>query len=276
MILLALFFIFIFHCNDNHKCLNCISVFSNEFMRSSDGRSCRKRNKDILKSFTIPIETSVNLSEVLSKCEKYCALKSNCWGCSKDCTMDCQYNAIPACGGFEEWTDKSSDAIVSIKPGIICHTIKLVVRLHSFYITYKNRRGILSFSRKYLVCFDIATTILGNVHSLDAQRRTTGAKWSLGSCSSTDILGHPNLNTTYTKRCCLEPGEYILSCQSYVPHGWNGGYIELQSKRYCDDFTGYRAMRRVNVKGKYPIEWLLLIQALQSYYASISTPNINV
>ena len=103
---------------------------------------------------------------------------------------------------------------------------------------------------KHIVCFEMDTTLPGNEAAETEQARTKGVEWNLGSCSSTDLLGNQDRKTIYSKRCCLEPGEYILSCRSQLPHGWNGGYIEFQGRRYCDDFIGYVAMRRVVIKGK--------------------------
>ena len=83
------------------------------------------------------------------------------------------------------------------------------------------------------------------------EQRTKGISWKLGSCHSTKNLGLRDEKWAYSKRCCLEPGEHILSCMSQVPHGWNGGYIEFLGNRYCDDFTGYIALRRVIINGMH-------------------------
>ena len=66
-------------------------------------------------------------------------------------------------------------------------------------------------------------------------------------------------NSKYIERCCLQPGSYTLVCENnvlirrndreveYV--GWYGSFIEIQGQKYCDDFVGHKAMRRVEVRG---------------------------
>ena len=92
--------------------------------------------------------------------------------------------------------------------------------------------------------------------------------WNLGSCSS--IHGSPyKPGLQYIERCCLEPGSYTLICENNdlyvmgqqirayeaqgkreVEHaGWYGGSIEIQGQKYCDDFVGQKAMRRVKIRG---------------------------
>ena len=83
-------------------------------------------------------------------------------------------------------------------------------------------------------------------------------KWELGSC-----FGHPSqtydteLNyidsdeSLMVSKCCLKPGLYSLFCHNLVkPFGWGKGYLEIQGRRYCDDFVGFKAMRKVIVSGK--------------------------
>ena len=108
----------------------------------------------------------------------------------------------------------------------------------------------LNINFEYIVCFDTESTIMRNEETKDKMLRTKGLSWKLGSCTSTKNIGKRDLANILTKRCCLEPGEFILSCHSKVPHGWNGGYMDFQGDRYCNDFTGYIGMYRVIVKGK--------------------------
>ena len=52
------------------------------------------------------------------------------------------------------------------------------------------------------------------------------------------------------KDCCLPAGNHTLICyNTQQPHGWKKGFIVINGKRYCDDFIGYKAMRRVIVNG---------------------------
>ena len=53
----------------------------------------------------------------------------------------------------------------------------------------------------------------------------------------------------YVERCCLHPGIYVLSCYDDRNEGWNNAYLDILGHRYCDDFLGYKAMRRVTIPG---------------------------
>ena len=72
-------------------------------------------------------------------------------------------------------------------------------------------------------------------------------QWKLGNCST---VGKYEDNKQYLHRCCLKPGEYTLTCTNMNnDHGWKKGYIEIQGHRYCDDFMGYKSMRRITILG---------------------------
>ena len=50
------------------------------------------------------------------------------------------------------------------------------------------------------------------------------------------------------ERCCITPGYHILTCHNEKgPFGWGKSSIEIQGQRYCDDFVGFEAMRKVLV-----------------------------
>ena len=57
----------------------------------------------------------------------------------------------------------------------------------------------------------------------------------------------------YTEICCLDAGPHTLKCDDSGGDGWQGGFIEIQGTRYCEDFTGHRQENNVVVfyKGKY-------------------------
>ena len=83
-----------------------------------------------------------------------------------------------------------------------------------------------------------------------------GTAWVLASCSGT-YRAQDGKEKEYIERCCLKPGEYILICQNTDNsntkrhiYGWNSGFIEIQGQKYCDDFVGRKAMRRVEIKCK--------------------------
>ena len=71
--------------------------------------------------------------------------------------------------------------------------------------------------------------------------------WEFGNCSS---VGRYEDNKQYLHRCCMKPGKYSLTCTNInEAHGWKKGYIEIQGHRYCDDFMGYKSMRRISISG---------------------------
>ena len=84
-----------------------------------------------------------------------------------------------------------------------------------------------------LVCFDIA--LKTNDGNFDGFR----FRFNTDSC-------YPE---TYSRRCCLPPGDYVLTCKHHPKYYWWGEFLEFQGNRYCDDFLGYRAMRRVTIFG---------------------------
>ena len=70
-------------------------------------------------------------------------------------------------------------------------------------------------------------------------------RWKFGECSS---RGKYADDMTYIHRCCLEPGDHTLTCiNTKEPHGWKQGFIEIEGNRYCHDFMGYKAMRRIAI-----------------------------
>lgn len=59
-------------------------------------------------------------------------------------------------------------------------------------------------------------------------------------------------NSMYLDRCCLIPGIYTLTCRNDVePFGWAGSFIEILGQRYCDDFVGFKGLRKIIVSGKF-------------------------
>ena len=58
--------------------------------------------------------------------------------------------------------------------------------------------------------------------------------WSLGTCSSVENYYS---NTEYIEECCLNTDEFTLKCKDSFGDGWQGGFIEIQGTKYCEDFT---------------------------------------
>ena len=83
--------------------------------------------------------------------------------------------------------------------------------------------------------------------------------WNLGACSKSkkdlsdkfrEFFYHPYDITN--QRCCLAPKIYDLTCldSNEIPDGWNGGSLQILGHRYCDDFVGQTAKRKVKISSK--------------------------
>ena len=70
--------------------------------------------------------------------------------------------------------------------------------------------------------------------------------WTLGTCSSDTTYID---NQEYLQQCCLSPGNYSLQCIDSYGDGWNGGYIEVDSTRHCQNFSS-GALMTVDVNWK--------------------------
>ena len=49
-------------------------------------------------------------------------------------------------------------------------------------------------------------------------------------------VGYQN-DQVYTEECCLDAGKHTLTCDDTGKDGWRGGFIVIQGKKYCEDFT---------------------------------------
>ena len=76
-------------------------------------------------------------------------------------------------------------------------------------------------------------------------------EWKLESCYGPKLGWNYSPNEIHYERCCLPPGQYTLSCLNrQSKYGWGNASLEIDGKRYCDDFVGFKAMRTVSVLGK--------------------------
>ena len=41
----------------------------------------------------------------------------------------------------------------------------------------------------------------------------------------------------YIKQCCLPSGTHTLKCKDAWGDGWDGGYLEINGQKYCDNFN---------------------------------------
>ena len=72
--------------------------------------------------------------------------------------------------------------------------------------------------------------------------------WTLGTCSTS--VTYQNGKAIKESDCCLAPGNHTLTCYNMrQPDGWNLGFIVINGERYCDDFIGYTARRRITING---------------------------
>ena len=70
--------------------------------------------------------------------------------------------------------------------------------------------------------------------------------WTLGTCASDD-LGYKE-DQVYTEECCLAAGKYTLTCDDTYKDGWHGGFITIQGKQYCEDFTdGHQQAQDIDI-----------------------------
>ena len=95
------------------------------------------------------------------------------------------------------------------------------------------------FSTKTAVpkCFDVTITTkqYGNENS-----------WTLGTCVS-DAAGY-QADQVYSEECCLDAGVYTLTCDDSYRDGWHGGFITIQGKQYCEDFTdGHQQAQDIDI-----------------------------
>ena len=102
-----------------------------------------------------------------------------------------------------------------------------------------------------LVCANIKLQI-----SDEKNKSLFSRQWKLDSCYGPKKFAslksiQDEVNKTYMDRCCLKPGIYTLVCRNEMgPYGWGNSFIEIMGQRYCDDFVGYKGLRRVIVTGK--------------------------
>ena len=90
-----------------------------EFFRYPKGKRCSNYVKNIIKEFPFPSPQLENEFISLQACEKYCSMKSICWGCSIECNdrqVDCKFNAISSCKDEETWTGLL-DGDITVKQG---------------------------------------------------------------------------------------------------------------------------------------------------------------
>ena len=184
-------------------------------------------------------------------CKLYCASQKSCCGCIKICNVTCQWNALTDCERL--WNSGlHCKQCVSEKPGTS-------IRQSSLIITLSLAPALFNYntcSLILIVCFDIQLIIDGETDKDNSKFYDGNAtvKWQLGACTSSNSIEGGTAykhQTTYTERCCLEPGRHTLVCYNDPPsRGWKDAYIMINGQRYCDDFISYISFQKILVTGK--------------------------
>jgi len=98
------------------------------------------------------------------------------------------------------------------------------------------------------VCFNVTTA---------TQARGNEVEWTIGcrdegciECGSDIIFGD---NEKVTKVCCMPdyPERYVVNCINPFGYGWHGGYLEINGKRYCEEFiegTEYQVISQTTIR----------------------------
>ena len=87
-----------------------------------------------------------------------------------------------------------------------------------------------------LVCIDVKFIGIDNTLS-----------WRIGHCSSREYKDSLSREIINTYRCCLAPGEHILTCEASGQFHWRQSYVLIQGRKYCNDFIGFKALRRITI-----------------------------
>ena len=194
---------------------------------------CDKQNANILRTFQTISEVQNDIAMTQGLCKTFCSFNHKCWGCSLFCELNCTWNAVEHCESTEPLEAKKEKYITQ-KPGNIALITEHYCSTYRLYV----QNSIGYFLSKFIACVDVYQLSKDNFIS-----------WSLGSCTSdddyeiSDNLGY----TLNVVRCCLAPGEHILTCKAASRMTWLTGYILIDGRKYCNDFIGLKAFRRLQI-----------------------------
>ena len=77
--------------------------------------------------------------------------------------------------------------------------------------------------------------------------RGKGISWNFPGCDGTSSYER---NQKYTKVCDIIPGKHTLTCKNDDGFGWNGAFIEIEGREYCNDFnSGYEKKIEIFIIG---------------------------
>ena len=71
------------------------------------------------------------------------------------------------------------------------------------------------------------------------------------------------MNAILYDRCCLSPGRHTLTCINKKSElGWENFTLEIDGKRYCDDFIGFKAMRTILFQSKKYVSKIQILSTI--------------
>ena len=96
--------------------------------------------------------------------------------------------------------------------------------------------------QKGITCLDIT------LHT-----RSTSYNWDLTPCSPSHRSERKagTIRWRYTQKCCMPNGNYLLLCESSKTHGWMDSIVKIGQHQFCDDYTGYNSIVKLNIRGKH-------------------------
>ena len=103
------------------------------------------------------------------------------------------------------------------------------------------------------------SSIVMNVSDNNEYNALFSPEWRMGSCYgpkqhlfhiNNNLIPKYDSNEVHYDKCCLPPGTYTLICKNTKSkYGWGDSKFEINGKRYCDDFFGFKALRKVLIEG---------------------------
>ena len=62
--------------------------------------------------------------------------------------------------------------------------------------------------------------------------------WNIGGTCDSKALGKYENNQEDTQQCCVKDNEkFVITCKDSYGDGWHDGYLEINGKKYCGDFS---------------------------------------
>ena len=76
--------------------------------------------------------------------------------------------------------------------------------------------------------------------------------WDLAPCSPSHLSKHKpgGGRWRYIEKCCLPNGNYLLSCTTIRLHGWIDSFVKIGKHQFCDDYTTYNSLVKLNIPGE--------------------------